>query len=298
MAAGPVFLLGDVVNDVLNVARARVNDMVLTAQGYPGGAYPGWQFNEVGGGDTSSGVNPDGSLILQTQVMFNTAWRRLQKYLSDLGYRLFTADNVPVRGLNPNTNPDPTIQSWISWNGYFDGNVLNTIPVLPGDFYSPLKVYERTSGLNSFYSPMRNALEGLRNQLPRGPLNPQDEWRQGALYLPGATGPTDLLLEYRRKLSDYPDPLQAPLPWYYQILPVPDCQSSLAWFVAAEVLALRSNQDTADAAIMCDANAKNEADMIFNAQARGDQRPLTVRQGVARAGDRGGPGTSGAGING
>src|SRR5215472_5096343 len=171
MATSPVFLYGDIVNDVLNVARARINEMVLTAQGYPGGAYPGWQFNEVGGGPPAAGVNPDGSLILQTQIMFNSAWRRFQKYLSNLGFRLFIADNVPVRGLAGNTNPDPAIQSWISWNGYFDGIRLNPIPALPTDFQSPIKVYERVSTGGTFYKPMRNALEGLRNSLPRGPLN-------------------------------------------------------------------------------------------------------------------------------
>lgn len=293
MATLPSYIYGDIVNDVLNVARTRVNDMLLTGQGFPGATEPGWQFNEVGGGTEAAGTNSDGSLVLRTQILFNAAWRKYQKYLANLGYRLLIADNVAVTGLPANTNSDPTVQSWLSWNGFNNGTTFASLPALPSDFYAPLKIEERVTGSSVFYSPMRAALEGLRNRFPRGTLNREFEWRTNALYLPGATGSTDLLLRYTRRLPDFPDAAQVGIVWYLNVIPIPNSLSPLAWFVAAEVLALRANQDTADAAIMCEQNGKNEADQIFNDQARADQRPPTVNQGVARAGERGGPGTSG-----
>lgn len=270
MATLPSYIYGDIVNDVLNVARVRVNDLVLTGQGYPGPTEPGWQFNEVGGGTEAVGTNPDGSFILRTQIMLNAAWRKFQKYLASLGYRQMIADSVPVSSLPANTNVDPTVQSWLSWNGFNNGGAFASSPVLPADFAAPLGVRERVSGSNNFYSPMRAALEGLRNRYPRGPLNREYEWRTNALYLPGATGSTDLLLRYTRQLPSFPDPAQAPTAWYGQMIPIPASLSPLAWFVAAEVLALRANQDTADAAIMCETNGKNEANQIFSDQARAD----------------------------
>lgn len=298
MATAPVYIYGDIANDILNVARGRVNELVMAGQGYPSTSDPGQQFTEVGGGTVEVTVrqNPDGSLILITQVLFNAAYRKFQKYLSNLGYRLLIADNFVVASIPLSTAGDPTIQSWLSWNGFFDGTTLQVAPVLPVDFYAPLRISERIHGGTAFYSPMTPALEGLRNLFPRQALNRRYEWRTNALYLPGATGLTDLLFRYTRRLPDLPDPnyYLANTPWYAQQVPIPDSLSALAWFVAAEVLALRTDQASADASILCLTNGQNEADQIFNDQARADARPKQVNTSVARTGTSGAPGTPGS----
>jgi hypothetical protein len=295
MATLPVYIYGDTANDILNVARQRVNELVLTAQGFPGGADPGQQFTEVGGGPQAVELNADGSLILRTQLIFNAAWRKFQKYLSNLGYRLLIADNIVVANIPANAQGDPTIQSWISWNGNFNGTAFASTPALPLDFYAPLRIQERVNGSASFFSPMGNTLQGLRNNFARGALNRQWEWRSNALYVPGATGATDLQLRYTRRLPDLPDPnyYVSNTPWYEQQIPIPDSLSPLAWFVAYEALLLRGTQDMADAAAIALQNGRDEADEIFNDQARADQRPKLVQDDVARSGSSGGPGTSG-----
>jgi len=295
MATVPQFIYGDTANSVLDLARVRVNELLLTPQGFPGGSDPGSQFTEVGGGPQSTQTNPDGSFILRTQLIFNGGYRRFQKYLANLGYRTMIADNVIVANLPANSNADPTVQSWLSWNGFFNGTSFTSTPILPVDFYAPLRIQERVNGSNAFFTPMTVALQGLRNLFARSVLNGQWEWRANALYMPGATGATDLQLRYTRRLADLPDPNYpvSNAPWYSQIVPIPNCLSPLAWFVAYEVLLLRANPDTADAATVALKNAEDETDQIFNDQARADQRPKQVNEGPARAGDRGGPGTTG-----
>ncbi len=301
MATPPINIYGDTVNAVLNLARARVLDLVLTPAGFPSGSDPGRQFNEAGGGaNLSTGTNSDGSLILRTQVIFNAAWRKFQKYLGNIGYRMLIADNVVVASLPANTNVDPTVQSWLSWNGFYNGSTFASSPALPADFYAPLRIQERISptGLSptayNLFTPMQVALQGLRNSVARNTLNRQWEWRTGALYLPGTTGPTDLQFRYTRRLPDLPDPnyYVPSTAWYNQILAIPDCLSPLAWYVAYE--AMMANPDTAlqgsDAVLQM---AEDEADRIFNDQAKSDQKPPRVNEGIARSGSSGGPGSSG-----
>ncbi len=233
MAASPVNIYGDIVNDVLNIARARVMDTILTPDGYPGGTGPGAQFTEVGGGaNLSTGVNPDGSFILRTQVIFNAGWRKMQKYLQNLGYRELIGDNLIIPALPINNNPDPAIQSWLSWNGFFNGTVLTSTPALPQDFTAPLKIRERLSGQNAVFTPMRVALDGIRSiYVPRSTFNQVWEFRNNAIYLPGAVALTDLQIRYtKRLLADFPDPnYYIPgTPWHQQRIPIPGCASALA----------------------------------------------------------------------
>ncbi len=299
MAASPVNIYGDVINNVLNIARSRVNDLILAPGGYPGGGEAGMQFTEAGGGSNlSTDLNPDGSLILRTQVIFNSAWRKFQKYLANLGYRLLIGDNLIITALPVNNNPDPAAQSWLSWNGFFNGTTFASTPALPQDFYAPLKIRERITGQNSLFFPMTCALDGLRNQFIRTVLNRQWEWRTNALYLPGATSITDLQFRYVRYLPDYPDQNYyiANTPWYLQKLPIPGCASALAWYVAYEATFPGDEQTGQESqaanpgmAMTMLQNAENEANLVFNDQARADQRTNNRRR------PRGGPSGSNRG---
>ncbi len=269
----PVYIYGDTPNQILNTARARVNDLILPSQSYPGGADPGQQFSEVGGGPASPEQNQDGSIIYRTQIIFNSAYRKFQKYLANLGYRLLLGDNLIITPMPINSNPDPAAQTWLSWNGCFDGTNFSATPALPLDFYAPLKIRERLTGQDAIFRPMRCSLDGLRNIQIRGVLNGQWEWRTNALFLPGATAQTDLQFRYTRYLPALPDPnyYLHDVPWYEQKLPVPGCLSAMAWYCAYEVLVLRS-AETSEAAVTALANAEDEANKVFNDQARADQR--------------------------
>lgn len=281
MATGPAFIYGDTANAVLNTARSRIDDLILTPAGSPAGTSPGLQDVQVGGGNLLAELNADGSLCLRTQIIFNSAYRKMQKYLANLGYRLFTQDNVIISSIPANTNGDPTIQSWISWNGSYNGATFTATPALPSNFLAPLKMRERISGQDAVFIPMRCALDGLRELSIRTVLNRQWEWRGNALYLPGANGLTDIELRYTTWFPDLVANLYTTGAWYLQPLPIPQCLSALAWYIAVEVCFPRGDEDGFKAAF---AQAQGEADLIFNDQARADQRTNNRRR--PRAGGR------------
>ena len=280
MATLPTYIFGDTVNAVLNTARSRVDDLIQTPAGSPSGSDPGQQFTEVGGGTLLAELNPDGSLVLRTQVIFNSAWRKFQKYLGNLGYRSLI-ETIIISNIPANTNPDVGVQSWLSWNGNFNGSTFASTPALPSEFVAPLKIRERVNGATTQFVPMITALDGLRNVPIRTTLNRQWEWRNSALFFIGATGPTDLQIRAIKRYPDFVgDVTQSPaLPWYYQLVPIPDCLSALAWYVAYEVAAPRIGQDAAQAILN---TAEDEAGEVFNGQARADQIIKAVNTSIPR----------------
>lgn len=280
MATVPTYIYGDTCNAVLNTARSRVDDLILTPAGSPTGADPGQQLTQVGGGTLLAELNPDSSLCLRTQIIFNSAWRKFQKYLSNLGYRPLI-DSKIVASIPANVNADTGSNTWISWNGTFDGTAFSGSPALPADLIAPLKVRERAHG-NGGFSPMVNALDGLLNLSTRTGLNRMWEWRNGAIYFIGATASTDIQIRYIKYFPDFiaNSPLTV-TPWYYQIVPIPQALSPLAWYVAYEVLVPRIGEQAAAGALQ---NAQDEADLIFNDQARADQRSKAVNESWPRPG--------------
>lgn len=282
----PFYPFGDTPNQILNLARIRLASDILANTGVPGGADNGKQFDDAGGGPAAPELDSQSNVITRTQIMFNGAYRKFQKYLANLGYRLLLKDNLVISSLPSNNNPDPSAASWLSWNGFFNGTSLTTTPALPQDFYAPLKVRERISGQNSIFIPMRNSMDGLRNIQIRGIYNSQWEWRSNAIYLTGATSVTDLQIRYISYLPTLPDPNYptANTPWYFQAIPIPGCSSALAWYICNEALALRG-EDCQDMAMKAQTLAEDEANKVFNDQARADQRTNLRRH--PRAGGHG-----------
>src|SRR5579863_587817 len=289
MSTQPQYIYGDTANAVLNTARSRIDDLILSPGAFPTGSDPGQQLTQVGGGNLLAELNDDGSLCLRTQIIFNSAYRKFQKDLGNLGYRLLIGDNLIIPALPVNSNPDPATQSWLSWNGFFDGTTFHSSPAMPADFAAPLKIRERLNGTNSLFIPMRCALDGLRNQFVRTVFDRQWEWRENALYLPGATSITDKQFRYTRFLPDLVQTVVGSVttPWYYQLLPIPRCLSALAWYVAIEVAFPRGDGEGYAGAR---AEAMGEMELVFNDQARADQRTNNRRRprgGSSRSQDRG-----------
>ena len=278
MSAVPTYIYGDTANFALNLARSRVDDLVQTPAGQPlATPDPGLQFTQQGGAALLSELNADASLTNRTYVIFHAAYRKMQKYLGNLGYRLLIGDNLIIPNLPPNTNQDPAAQQWLSWNGFFDGTAFQTSPVLPQGFIAPLKIRSRISGQNAVFTPMRCALDGLPPYVAnRAVLNSLWEWRTNALaYLIGGTAVTDIQMRYTSFLPDLVATSNPTTPWYYQLLPIPRCASALAWYIAYEVCFPRGDEPGAAATL---ANAEGEADMVFNDQARADQRTNNRRR--------------------
>lgn len=272
--SAPSYIYGDTPNAVLNLARARINDLLITPAGSPSGSGD-LQTTQVGGGTLLMELDSLGAVFLPTQVFFMAAWRRMQRYLASLGYRLQIATEI-ISSFPANASSDPAIESWLSWNGSYNGSSLAGSPALPSDFIAPLKIRERVHGSTPFL-PMVNALDGLLNLPSKTTLNRQWLWQNQAIYFTGATGATDLQIRYIRLLPDIV--ATGGTAWYLQPIPIPNCISALAWYVVYEVVVARAGEQIA-AGIL--SSAQFEADGIYNDQARADQRTKQVNESFPR----------------
>lgn len=223
----------DTLEDVLNTGRVRLNDAIQSI-----------------GGD----ILTDNAVFTLTFV--TASWRRLQQFLANLGVSVFNREfkwfSVPSA-----TQTDYGTQVYFNWDNYFDGTALQTAPVLPSDLIAPLLMWERVHGSTGLYSPMDQVYNGLPTQ-SQGTLNRLWEWRDNAIYMPGATNLTDIRMRYSGFLADFVD--AATTAFTDQFVPIVNCLSPFAWFLCSEVAKSRGDMDAGQ----FDALAISEARMIFD----------------------------------
>lgn len=207
------------VNDALNAARIRLNDVVPTLQAVSGKLLD----------NTQAG----------TQVTVNLAWQHCQEYLRSQQFsKLDNEINfLAVPGV---TNLDPLAQCYIDWTGYFDGSVLQPAPVLPQDFIVPYTLWERLNGVTLNMTEMDQMLNGIPS-VPKGNWNLVWEWRGDQLRFPGSLVITDLRIRYGAKLADFLDNTPLPGPWFQQQIPIPQALDMLANCICYEVAKARSD---------------------------------------------------------
>ena len=233
----------DTVQMALNMARTRLNDAMASI-----------------GGDILTDTQPF------TQTVVTAAWRRQQGFLANKGFSRFKATtvifNLPVSG-----NPDPSSRAWIGWSGYWDGANFFPQPVLPQDFISPLKVWERQSGCNMPFPdpPMECILDGITDT-PKWVWNRRWEWQQDMILFPGATQVNDLKVLYNAYLPDFID--TDGHAWYEQPIPVMRSADCLASYICYEMAAPRGDVD----AESFRTQAEMAAAELFNTDQRMKQR--------------------------
>lgn len=252
-------------NTVLNAAAARLNSQLPTLAAVSGKLLDNTQA--------------------YTQQIFNNAWRALQNFLANLGYSRVTRE-VIITGLPPVQSNDPAVQVFINWTNYFDGLYYWNQPVLPADFTSPLKVWERWSGQNLPFpsEPMEMMLDGMFNQWPNMLYHRQCDWREDALYMPGSLMTTDLRFRYVSLLPDIQDSTPNVGRWFQQPVPIYNCLDALAWYIVMEIAQARWQQgDDVDIEALR-AKAENAAKLIFNRDARLRQRVTMTRQPLSGRG--------------
>lgn len=257
----------DTVNTVLNTARVRLNDAIASL-----------------GGDVLTNAQP------YTQQFANTAWRRMQDFLANLGYARLTQE-VILTGLPPTESADPASQVWLNWSQYFDGvNYFappNT-PVLPLDLILPLKVWERWTGQNAVFTPMEMWIDGIPTWTKQN-RNLVWEWREDALYMPGSLNTMDLRIRYAAYLPDFIT--VGAVNWYDQPVPIVRCLDALANYICYEVSNSRGDQ----VATTFRADAEAAAKRLFNREVSQRQR-VNIRRRGRSAGSRGGEGFGGYGF--
>ena len=253
----------DTANTILNAAGARLNQQLPTLAAVSGKLLDNTQA--------------------YTQQTFNNAWRQLQNFLANLGWSRVTRE-VIVFALPPVQTSDSAIQVFINWTNYFDGLYYWNTPVLPPDFTSPLKVWERWSGVNAQFpeEPMEMMLEGLPDWGPKQPYNRFCDWREDSLYMPGSLMTTDLRFRYISLLPDIVDNAPNVGRWFQQPVPIYNCLDALAWYIVFEIASARSDQSVDMAGLR--EKAESAARLIFNRDARLRQRVTVTRQPLSGRG--------------
>ena len=201
--------------------------------------------------DAISTLTPVGGQLLDnaqafTQQIMNTAWRRMLSFLSERNYsRLFPElliSSLPVAATN-----DPALEVSLTWTGYFDGLNQFSTPVLPQDLITPAKLWERASGQTppgGLYE-MDRVFNGLP-PIPKQFRNFVWEWRDDGIYMPGASGATDLKIRYAAYLPDFLDNSPtANTPWFQQPIPIMRCLDPLSCYACHEIAKGRKDLDAA-----------------------------------------------------
>lgn len=208
----------DNLETVVNTARVRLNDAISSLSGE---------------------IVTDTAVF--TLVAINAAWRRFQETLVNYGYTWLKIESI-LAGLAAVTNNDPGAQVSINWSGYFDGTGTQAAPVLPQNLIAPLALWERPTGPNPFM-PMDRVDNGLPG-VPKIGRNKSWEWRNGAIYMPGATSITDVRVRYAAFYSDFVAPSGAGgVPFSQQLVPILRSLNPFAWFICSEAAKARGDLD-------------------------------------------------------
>lgn len=136
--------------------------------------------------------------ILTDQAPFtieylNSALEELQDLIGNNGVITLIQDNIILTPVTPIVAVDPSVQVFISYEGYFDGTVMHATPVLPSNMRAILKAWERQTGSGLPFQPMGQPREGLPSQY-QAQFFGQWEWRADRMYMIGSTVTEDIRL--------------------------------------------------------------------------------------------------------
>ena len=174
MPSAPSLVTGNypTCEDVMNFARAAGNDMLQS---------------------TSGAILTDGAPF--TLSYLNAAIEQVAKELANNGCPQTIIDNELLAPLTPVPNPDPSIQTFISQDGYFDGLVMHKVPFLPPNMILPLDVWERQVNSGQQFQLMRQPQGGLPS-CPQTQWLGQWEWRQGQINFVGSLSSEEIRVRY------------------------------------------------------------------------------------------------------
>lgn len=125
----------------------------------------------------------------------NSALEYVQDRLGNTGVITLIVDNFILTPVTPVPNPNPAIQTNISYTGYFDGTANHATPALPGDCIAVLKLWERAANSSENFVEMAQPQGGLCSRIQGTWLN-EWEYRQDAIYMIGSTQTEDIRMRY------------------------------------------------------------------------------------------------------
>lgn len=237
------------IDEVMDIARARVNDMMNDTEG-----------------DLLSNEAP------ASQTYLTAAWKWYQARCDTAGVQTFIR-SIPIYGIPAMANCDVANECWITWSGCSDGVNQFDAPVLPQDMISPKSIWRRMSVPGGATNPtpfclMEQATDGLPVWLD---CNVYD-WREDGIYFYGTNYPQDWKFRY----SAYRAPLDITQP--ASIVPMMMCEDCLGARVAFEF----ANSRGATQAAAMEAWAETAFSTISLRATRIKGRQNIRRQGYSR----------------
>lgn len=128
----------------------------------------------------------------------NSAFEELQDKIGNNGVITLIKDNVILGPLTPVVAPNPNVQTFIDYSGYFDGTTMHANPVLPADCRAVLKCWEQQIGSNLPFQPMRQPQEGLTSSY-QGQYLGFWEYRQDRINMIGSTTTEQIRIRYESR---------------------------------------------------------------------------------------------------
>jgi len=207
---------------IMNLVRALVNDSQAGATDTPG---EGQVFTD----------NP--SISPFTQPLLNSAIRELYRELRNVGQPTLLKDNVIISGLTPLDSPinglgqpDPAVQVYLGFGGYFDGTNINGNLKLPSDVIYPEFVWERQTNSNDQFVPMSQTQMGLPSVYQGARLSLW-EWRNDNIWMLGSINTNDVRLRYWCTLPQF---FSQTLDFASTYVPIIDCTDAVAYKTAVK----------------------------------------------------------------
>jgi hypothetical protein len=210
--------------DVMNLVRLYLND---------------WQpglTNTPGEGQITT---DNTSASPQTLTALNSAIRELYRELRNVGDPTLIRDNVQAQ-LPVNGQTGPSVQTCLSFSGYFDGNVLQPSPTLPSDLICPVELWEQQTGSQLPFVPMRQPQFGLSSPMLQTFALGEWEWRGGgpvgivsqnaggdALWFYGSISPVTIRMRYLARMTQFAG-ITGPVQFSNSYIPIMDCQEAVA----------------------------------------------------------------------
>jgi hypothetical protein len=205
----------------MNLVRSIVNDAQAGTTGTPG----------------EGQIITDNTQISPfTQPFLNSAIREVYRELRCVGQPTLIKDNViipncpvvnsPTYGLGM---PDTAVQTYLGFNGFFDGLEIWPTPTLPGDVIVVERVWERQTGAgNNPFVPLTQSEFGIPSVL-QGPKNKVWEWRNDSIWMPGTLTPVDMRLRYWCALPTF---FGENVDFDSTYVPIIDCTDAVAYKTA------------------------------------------------------------------
>lgn len=169
-------------------------------------------------------------------TILNLALQHLQRDLENYGFPTTREVTFIINGLTPINGPlglgvpDPSVQVYLSFNGYWDGSVLHGSPTLPLDLLTPLKISQRQTGSGNPFAPVLPAPDGLPSINQAFSLGWWN-WITDKIFFNGSQNTIDIQLTYTGGVPKYPLSIN-PNTFPTTLIPFLDSQEALSYWAA------------------------------------------------------------------